>query len=153
MHISNLKWILFVLLLGLSLSGCATLAGIPSEDVNESAVGSEETGNGVAMGNEGTDNDAAAGREDTGNDAGVASNEIESEPEYTIVTLLPKDAIPSIDNPQFYGVEEADEEYDPNEIVMGVIFNGEARAYSVNMLSSHEIVNDMVSGVPIAVTW
>jgi hypothetical protein len=73
--------------------------------------------------------------------------------EYRIITLLPKDAIPSINNPRFYSVEEADQEYDPEEIVLGVVFDGEARAYSVNMLSSHEIVNDVVAGKPIAVTW
>ena len=81
------------------------------------------------------------------------TTESRGDPEFRIITLLPKDGIPSIDNPRFYGVEEADQEYHPNEIVMGVVFNGEARAYSVNMLSSHEIVNDMVAGVPIAVTW
>jgi hypothetical protein len=73
--------------------------------------------------------------------------------EYRIITLLPKDAIPSIDNPRFYSVGEADQEYDLDEIVLGVVFDGEARAYSVNMLSSHEIVNDVVAGKPIAVTW
>ena len=73
--------------------------------------------------------------------------------DYRIITLLPKDAIPSIDNPRFYSVSEADEEYDPEEIVLGVVFDGEARAYSANMLSSHEIVNDNVAGRPIAVTW
>ncbi|NIM92919.1 MAG: DUF3179 domain-containing protein [Anaerolineales bacterium] len=75
------------------------------------------------------------------------------EVEYEIVTLLPKDAIPSIDNPQFYDVEEADKEYAPKEQVLGVIFEGEARAYSTNMLSRHEIVNDVVAGHSIAVTW
>ncbi|GMR09481.1 MAG: hypothetical protein BMS9Abin28_0300 [Anaerolineae bacterium] len=39
------------------------------------------------------------------------------EPEYDIVTLLPKDAIPSIDRPRFYGVQEADAEYEPDEVV------------------------------------
>jgi hypothetical protein len=73
--------------------------------------------------------------------------------DYEIVTLLPKDAIPSIDNPQFYSAEEADEEYAPNELVIGVEFDGEARAYSIHLLSSHEIVNDVVAGRPIAVTW
>ena len=73
--------------------------------------------------------------------------------DYRIITLLPKDAIPSIDNPKFYSISEADEEYDPAELVLGVVFDGEARAYSVNMLSSHEIVNDNVAGRPIAVTW
>lgn len=75
------------------------------------------------------------------------------ESDYRIITLLPKDAIPSIDNPKFYSASEADEEYDPDEMVLGVVFDGEARAYSVNMLSSHEIVNDNVAGRAIAVTW
>jgi len=75
------------------------------------------------------------------------------EPEYDIVTLLPKDAIRSIDSPQFYNVTEADAEYEPDEVVMGVEFNGDARAYPVGLLSSHEIVNDTVGGRPIAVTW
>lgn len=70
-----------------------------------------------------------------------------------ITTLLPKDAIPSIDNPQFYAVNEANAEYGPDELVMGVNINGEARAYSTAFLSGHEIVNDVVGGEPIAVTW
>jgi len=70
-----------------------------------------------------------------------------------VITLLPPDAIPAIDNPQFLSAEEADEFYDPDEIVMGVSFNGESRAYSAPFLSNHEIVNDTVGGVKIAVTW
>ncbi len=75
------------------------------------------------------------------------------EQEYDIITLLPKDAIPSIDRPRFYSVQEADAEYEPDEVVIGVEFNGDARAYPIGLLSSHEIVNDMVGGRPIAVTW
>ena len=70
-----------------------------------------------------------------------------------MVTLLPRDAIPAIDNPTFLSAAEADEQYDDDEIVMGVDFNGDARAYSVPLLSRHEIVNDTVGGVKIAVTW
>ena len=70
-----------------------------------------------------------------------------------IVTLLPKDAIPSIDNPRFYDATTADSEYAPDELVLGVSFDGEARAYSTALLSGHEIVNDVVAGKPIAVTW
>lgn len=75
------------------------------------------------------------------------------EPEFDIITLLPKDAIRSIDKPQFYSVAEADAEYEADEVVMGVEFSGDARAYPVGLLSSHEIVNDTVGGRPIAVTW
>ena len=61
-----------------------------------------------------------------------------------MITLLPRDAIPAIDNPRFMNAAEADEFYDPDELVIGVEFNGEARAYSVPFLSNHEIVNDTV---------
>ncbi len=73
--------------------------------------------------------------------------------DFEIITLLPRDAIPAIDNPQFLTIAQADEFYDPDELVIGVAFNGDARAYSVPFLSNHEIVNDTVGGVKIAVTW
>ena len=41
----------------------------------------------------------------------------------------------------------------PNEQVLGLSLNGEDRAYPITTLSRHEIVNDVVGGVPVAVTW
>jgi hypothetical protein len=76
-----------------------------------------------------------------------------SDREYEIITLLPFDAIPAINDPQFWSSSEADNEYDPDELVLGVEFDGDARAYSVPLLSRHEIVNDTVGGRKIAVTW
>jgi len=73
--------------------------------------------------------------------------------QYDMVTLLPRDAIPAIDDPQFLTADEAGEFYAPEEMVIGVDFNGDARAYSVPFLSTHEIVNDTVGGEKIAVTW
>lgn len=77
-----------------------------------------------------------------------------------IVTLLPRDAIPAVgiglpglEEPRFLSAAEAAASYQPDELVLGVEFNGDARAYSVPFLSSHEIVNDTVGGVKIAVTW
>lgn len=70
-----------------------------------------------------------------------------------IVTLLGFDAIPSIENPRFVDQIAADNTYDPDELVLGVEIDGDARAYSVPLLSRHEIVNDVVGGKPIAVTW
>ena len=75
------------------------------------------------------------------------------EPEYEIVTLLPPDAIPAISDPSFVSAEEAGDQYDRDELVLGVEIDGDARAYSVPLLSRHEIVNDVVGGKPIAVTW
>ena len=72
---------------------------------------------------------------------------------FELVTLLGFDAIPSILEPSFVNVEEADAWMKAGEQVLGVSINGDNRAYSVKMLSRHEIVNDVVGGVPIAVTW
>ncbi|KAA3662422.1 MAG: DUF3179 domain-containing protein [Chloroflexi bacterium] len=78
---------------------------------------------------------------------------VEKYAEYELITLLPPDGIPAIDNPEFITVAEADGIYQPGELIIGVEFNGDARAYSVPLLSNHEIVNDVVGGEKIAVTW
>jgi hypothetical protein len=82
---------------------------------------------------------------------GVASDA--GELSLDLVTLLGFDAIPAILDPEFVTVVEANEQMDDDEQVLGVSINGESRAYSIPMLSRHEIVNDVVGGVPIAVTW
>jgi hypothetical protein len=40
-----------------------------------------------------------------------------------------------------------------DEFVLGVEFSGEARAYPIRILQWHEIINDTVAGVPVAVTY
>ena len=70
-----------------------------------------------------------------------------------IITVLGRDAIPAILNPVFDPRAEAMAQMDPSERVIGVSINGDDRAYPLNLLSRHEIVNDTVGGKPIAVTW
>ncbi len=41
----------------------------------------------------------------------------------------------------------------PHEMVLAVEINGDARAYPIEPLVSYEIVNDVVGGVPVAITW
>ncbi len=69
-----------------------------------------------------------------------------------IVTVLPKDAIPAILSPSF---EEGNKVswLRGKDLVVGVEIGGDSRAYPVPTLSRHEIVNDIVGGRPIAVTW
>jgi hypothetical protein len=67
--------------------------------------------------------------------------------------VLPRDAIPSIDDPSF----GADYFGDPSDEVI-VVDASPPRAYPIRILSSHEIVNDVLDpadgeGRPIAVTW
>jgi hypothetical protein len=73
--------------------------------------------------------------------------------ELELVTLLGFDAIPSIDSPRFLDIEAADGEYQSDELILGIEVDGDAHAYSVPTLSSHEIVNDVVGGKPVAITW
>jgi thiol-disulfide isomerase/thioredoxin len=65
----------------------------------------------------------------------------------------PKDGIPAIDDPQFVRIEEADEWLEPQEPVVLVQVGDEARAYPIQILMWHEIVNDAVGGVPVTVTF
>ena len=75
------------------------------------------------------------------------------DPDLEIVTLLPPDAIPAIDNPRFVTAEEADRQIALSDLVIGVSIDGEHRAYGAAFLSAHEIVNDTLGGRAIAVTW
>ena len=72
---------------------------------------------------------------------------------FKMVTLLGFDAIPAILEPEFVTATEADAWMRPDEQVLALSINGENKAYSVPLLSRHEIVNDVVGGVPVAVTW
>ncbi len=64
----------------------------------------------------------------------------------------PKDGIPAIDNPSFLPQAEVTDLAD-TEPVVGLIINGDARAYPLRVLMWHEIANDTVGGVPVAVTF
>jgi hypothetical protein len=65
---------------------------------------------------------------------------------------LPKDAIPAIDNPLFVPADAASFVHS-DEPVIGVVIDGDARAYPTWLLNAHEIVNDRIAGLAIAVTW
>lgn len=64
----------------------------------------------------------------------------------------PKDGIPSIDQPVFRSVTEA-ADLAPNDPVIGLEISRDARAYPLRILIWHEIVNDTVGGLPVAVTY
>jgi hypothetical protein len=65
----------------------------------------------------------------------------------------PKDGIPAIDSPQFVAVAEADEWLAPQEPVILFKIDDDARAYPLQILTWHEIVNDVVGGEPVVVTF
>jgi hypothetical protein len=63
----------------------------------------------------------------------------------------PPDGIPSIDEPRFVTASEA--RLDPGDLVIGFHHEGEARAYPQKILAHHEIVNDRVGGLNVAITY
>ncbi len=65
----------------------------------------------------------------------------------------PPDGIPPIDDPKFVSVAEADEWLNDPEPVLVVEVDGDVRAYPIQILMWHEIVNDTVGGIPLAVTY
>ena len=64
-----------------------------------------------------------------------------------------RDGIPPIDDPKFVSVEEADEWIRDNEPVQVVSIDGDVRAYPLQILVWHEIVNDVVGGEPVTITY
>lgn len=64
----------------------------------------------------------------------------------------PKDGIPAIDAPQFVAVGNARFLRD-REPVIAVDLNGEVRAYPIQILIWHEIVNDKIGDTPLTVTF
>ncbi|MCY4582761.1 MAG: DUF3179 domain-containing protein [Chloroflexi bacterium] len=64
-----------------------------------------------------------------------------------------RDGIPPIDDPSFLSVAEADEWLADPEPVIALELNGEAKAYPLQILTWHEIVNDELAGVPVTATY
>jgi Protein of unknown function (DUF3179) len=65
----------------------------------------------------------------------------------------PKDGIPAIDDPRFVSVEEAISWLEPKEPVILFRVGDDVRAYPIQIVMWHEIVNDTVGGVPVVVTF
>jgi hypothetical protein len=65
----------------------------------------------------------------------------------------PKDGIPALDHPRFVSAAEADGWLKAAEPVIALTVGNESRAYPLQILVWHEIVNDAVGGVPVTVTF
>lgn len=64
-----------------------------------------------------------------------------------------RDCIPSIDDPTFESVDLADSWLEETDVVFVLEYKGEVRAYPQRIMNWHEIVNDVISDDPIAVTF
>ena len=61
------------------------------------------------------------------------------------------DDIPPVYDPMF--IKAAAANLQDDELVIGLVVNGDARAYPLAILYNREMVNDVVGGVPVLVTW
>jgi len=161
--------------LALAVGSAAAFAGCLSDGDGGSPAssddgGGDDGGSGDGGGDGGGSGDGDGGSENGGDtgDAGDGSaaadlptqesvvplsNDLEAYDENAVSGGVPKDGIPSIDDPQFGGPEEGDAQMEPGDIVFGVEIDGDVRAYPQRILVSHEIVNDTVGGKNVAVTY
>lgn len=65
----------------------------------------------------------------------------------------PRDGIPPINDPKFVTAEEAEGWLEGNEPVIAFVLSDDARAYPLQILIWHEIVNDRVGGDPVLITF
>ena len=145
-------WLGALLIAALFVVACASDSeGTPQPFPTTPAEASEQSGA------KELDKDVAPANPTKGPEPKVAAAfsrpEGDKERELEIIDILPKDGIPSVDNPEFLNAVEASTQIGQQDLVIGVSLNGEHKAYSTAFLSSHEIVNDTVGGVPVAVTW
>lgn len=66
---------------------------------------------------------------------------------------LPPDSIRAIDRPCHETPATARALLPDSSQVIGIERGGDSRAYPVDLLALHEVVNDVVGGDPVAVTW
>jgi len=64
-----------------------------------------------------------------------------------------QDCIPSVDNPQFLSTEDAVGKIDPSQIGIALSYKDEDRFYPFSMLVTKEIVNDVVAGDALLITY
>lgn len=66
---------------------------------------------------------------------------------------VPRDGIPPLDNPNYVAADVGDVWYEPQEPVIQVEIEGDARAYPLQIMTWHEIVNTELAGTSVSVTF
>ena len=65
--------------------------------------------------------------------------------------MIPRGRIAAVNAPTYVPASEAD--IKPSSWVLGVVIDGQARAYSLNLLNVHEVVNDSIGDTNYAAVW
>jgi hypothetical protein len=78
---------------------------------------------------------------------------INVDPSEIFIGIVSKDAIPALDNPIFLSIEQADMWLQDSWPIMRFEHEGDVRGYPLVILIWHEIVNDVVGGLPVSLTF
>jgi hypothetical protein len=140
-------------LAGTALAG-ALLLGACSADADPTSSDGAGAGNGaptatVAQATPSAEEDVPSALRDLAAD-GLPAPLVD--PEELISGGPPPDGIPPIDEPRFFDPDDVDF-IDDAEPVLALEIDGDARAYPVQIMIWHEIVNDTVGDTPVAVTY
>ena len=65
--------------------------------------------------------------------------------------IIPRGRIASVDDPVYVSAAQA--RISDDAWVLGVVVGDQARAYSLNLLNRHEVVNDTIAGQTFAAVW
>ena len=157
----------FYVLLALALGvGCSDAGDVEPDPI---VVDETEDGDSVLIGDL-KDNDPVPAEEADGDSPVVEEGEPVAEEEEPIADDIEDDVedstpefdpiivvrpFPAIENAPIIAGADVVDEVIAKELVLGVVVNGEARAYPINMLTgpTREIINDTLGGRDIAATW
>lgn len=76
---------------------------------------------------------------------------IQDDNDYNFPFLIPFDGIPPVYDPIFLSAE--DSPLINEELIIGIAWGGESKAYPISVLRFREMVNDELAGIPTLVTW
>ena len=83
------------------------------------------------------------------------------DPELIVPSMLHRDMVPVIDDPLILSMNDIEERgaqrstrlLVSDDLVIGVVHDGIARAYPLSIMHVHELVHDELGGTPILVSW
>ncbi|MBT3323257.1 MAG: DUF3179 domain-containing protein [Anaerolineae bacterium] len=151
----SLRWMVILLALSLGLAACTPAASptespaepsVPEADPVEAASPAAPTEESLVIADENPPPGAANQFSTDFSKHSVSYNTILS-------GGPPKDGIPAIDAPSYVSIDDANEWIDDREPIVAVDVDGVARAYPLQILTWHEIVNDELNGKPMVVSF
>ena len=138
------------------LAGCTdVLGGEPDGDDQDVAIdqsGSEDTADDPTPSVAVTDSDRDS-TPPTSDQSLPLPDDTETLSNSIVSGGVSQDGIPSIDDPNFLDANAADEWLDAGEPVFGIAIGDDVRAYPQRVLVWHEIVNDVIDGESLAITY